>query len=229
VLNAYVGRSNPQKTRDFTNIGSPPDQQRVRRTKSTGHFITRRHRLSDMATGQNRIGGRSVKALLATGAVLCALFSMESLSGVQKKKPAISEENVAELQTARIVFIDGNSESADKLRDKLETYTCLRLTNNKSKADAILSVDEQARRSALDENGSGKISASVIVTMPNGDQVWNVNKLGQGGFVHTGAGTAATNVLRALAKDACPGWSLRNEGAEGSHFHKEYVRPGPLQ
>jgi hypothetical protein len=30
---------------------------------------------------------------------------------------------------------------------------------------------------------------------------------------------------RKVAKDACPGWTLRNEGKEGTHFHKDYQRP----
>jgi hypothetical protein len=74
-----------------------------------------------------------------------------------------------------------------------------------------------------------EVSASVLLTMPNGDQVWSKNKLGGDGFIHSGAGYASVQLLRSLAKDACPGWSLRNEGGPGTPFHKAYERPGTLK
>jgi len=120
------------------------------------------------------------------------------------KKPAISEENLAKLQAVKVVFVDGNSESADKLREKMESWTCLKLTNNKSKADAIMTTEEREKTSDMH-----KVAASVTITMPNGDQVWSRTKTGEG-FVHSGAGMAAENLLHDLAKDACPGWSRRN-------------------
>jgi hypothetical protein len=142
------------------------------------------------------------------------------------KKPAISEENLAELQTVQKVFIQGTSEAADKLRNGLETYTCLKLTNNKTKADALIEVDEQERRQdSVILGGQNRVSSSVTITMPNGDQVWSSSKSGGDGFVNSGAGHADVNILRALAKDACPGWVLRNEGSKGTPFHKDYVRP----
>jgi hypothetical protein len=121
-----------------------------------------------------------------------------------EKKPAISEWNVAKLRGVKTVFVDGNSESADKLREKMESWTCLKLTNNKSQADAVMSVEEREKPSDLH-----KLAASIVITMPNGDQVWSRTKTGEG-FVHSGAGMAAENLLHDLAKDACPGWSRRN-------------------
>jgi len=121
-----------------------------------------------------------------------------------EKKPAISGENLAKLQSVKTVFVDGSSESADKLREKLESWTCLKLTNNKTQADAVMSVEEREKPSDLH-----KLAASVVITMPNGDQVWTRTKTGEG-VVHSGAGMAAENLLHDLAKDACPGWSRRN-------------------
>lgn len=121
------------------------------------------------------------------------------------KKPAISEENLEKLRTIKAIFVDGNSESADKLREKLELWTCLKLTNNKSNADAVMTVEERTKPN-IDLN---KVAASVTITMPNGDQVWSRTKAGEG-FVHSGAGMAAENLLHDLAKDVCPGWSRRN-------------------
>jgi len=76
------------------------------------------------------------------------------------KKPAISEENLAKLQAVKTVFVDGNSESADKLREKLESWTCLKLTNNKSQAGAVMSVEEREKPSDLH-----KLATSVVITM----------------------------------------------------------------
>ena len=135
-----------------------------------------------------------------------AIFVALVLPCYAGKKPAISAENLAKLQTVKTIFVDGNSESADKLREKMESWTCLKLTNNKSNADAIMTVDERTKPNT-DVN---KVAASVTITMPNGDQVWSRTKAGEG-FVHSGAGMAAENLLHDLAKDVCPaGWSRRN-------------------
>jgi hypothetical protein len=130
------------------------------------------------------------------------------------------------LQTVRTIFIAGNSESADALRSKLDIYTCLKAALNPANVDATLTVEEAVRQSnTLLMGHDNKVSASVVITMPNGDQVWTKNKLGGDGFIHSGAGYAAVQLLRSLAKDACPGWTLRNEGKEGTHFHRDYQRP----
>jgi hypothetical protein len=133
---------------------------------------------------------------------IVALVAVTWPSGA-REKPAISEENLAKLRTVKTVFVDGNNESADKFREKLEVWTCLKLANNKSQADAIINVEERERPSDLH-----KVAASVVATMPNGDQVWSRTKTGEG-FVHSGAGMAAENLLHDLAKDACPRWSRR--------------------
>jgi hypothetical protein len=130
-----------------------------------------------------------------------------------------------ELQSVRTVFVKGNSETSNALREKMETYSCLQPAINEKKADAVMDVDEAARRSdSLFGGHSNKISSSVTITMPNGDVVWSKNKLGDEGLIHSGAGGAAVGILRTLAKEACPGWSLRNEGKAGTPFHKDYVR-----
>ena len=132
----------------------------------------------------------------------------------------------AELQTVTTVFVKGNSETANALRDKMTTYSCLQPSINEKKADAVMDVDEASRHSStMLEGNTNKVASSVTITMPNGDQVWSKTKLGRDGFVHSGAGTAVVEMLRSLAKDACPGWVLRNEGHDGTPFHKDYVRP----
>jgi hypothetical protein len=56
----------------------------------------------------------------------CGGFRSVVSPGYAGKKPAISAANLTELQAVKTVFVDGNSESADKLREKLESWTCLK-------------------------------------------------------------------------------------------------------
>jgi hypothetical protein len=64
--------------------------------------------------------------------------------------------------------VDGNNQSADEIREKLESRTCLILTNNKSRADAIVSVEERIKPNVT----FNRLVTSVTVTMPTGDLVW---------------------------------------------------------
>jgi hypothetical protein len=121
--------------------------------------------------------------------------------GYAGKKPAITQGNLAKLQTVKTIFVDGNSESSDKLREKLETFSCFTLSNNKSRADAIMAAEERNAHDYV----ANEVLTSVTITMPNGDQVWTRSKKG-GGFVHSGAGMAAEDILHDLAKEACPNW-----------------------
>ena len=68
-----------------------------------------------------------------------------------------------------------------------------------------MNVEERAKP----DEGMNWLVSSITVTTKAGDQVWSRSK-GGGGFVHSGAGMAAENLLHDLAKDACPGWSRRN-------------------
>jgi len=133
-----------------------------------------------------------------TLAVLVLPFVAVAASAGNKK---VSDSALAELRSVKTIFIDGNSESADKLREKLETFSCFTLSNNKSRADAIMTTEE---RNAHD-NVTNEVVTSVTITMANGDQVWTRSKKG-GGFVHSGAGMAAEDILHDLAKEVCPNW-----------------------
>jgi hypothetical protein len=124
-----------------------------------------------------------------------------ALKVTAEKKPTISEANLAELRTVKTIFVEGSSESADKLRGKLETFSCFTLSNNKSHADAIMTTEERNAHDYV----TNEVVASITITMPNGDQVWTRSKKG-GGFVHSGAGMAAEDILHDLAKEVCPNW-----------------------
>jgi hypothetical protein len=127
----------------------------------------------------------------------CLLFLLSACYGADKK-PAITQENLTKLRAIRTIFVDGNSESADKLRQHLESQSCFTLVTNKSKADAIMSVSEENKPGG----GPNWLVTSIVVTTQNGDQIWSKSK-GGGGFVHSGAGMATDNLLHDLKKDAC--------------------------
>ena len=99
--------------------------------------------------------------------------------------------------------MDGNNESADKVRQHLESWTCLKLAGNKATADAVMDVQEREKHSDIHE-----VATSLTITLPNGDLIWSRTKTG-GGFVHSGAGEAVEKVLHDLSKDACPGQNFR--------------------
>jgi hypothetical protein len=120
-----------------------------------------------------------------------------------KDKPAIEKENLAKLRAVKTIFVDGNNESADKIREHLESWTCLVLSNNKSKADAVIDIQEREKPSDIH-----KVSTSLTVSTPNGDLIWSRTKTGEG-LVHSGAGEAAEKLLHDLSKDACPGQHYR--------------------
>jgi hypothetical protein len=132
-----------------------------------------------------------------------AVTLLATAMSLAKDKPKIEQENLAKLQSAKAVFVDGNNESADKVRQHLESWTCLTLTNNKSTADAIMDVQEREKPSDIN-----KVATSVTISMTNGDQIWSRTKTGEG-FVHSGAGEAVEKLLHDLSKDACPGKSYR--------------------
>ena len=141
--------------------------------------------------------------LLVAGNVACIFGLLVFQRPIPvRKRPAISQENLAKLQTIRIVFVDGNSESADVIREKLESWTCLSLTNNRSQGHAIMSVEERIKPNVTVD----RLATSVTLTMQNGDQVWSKSRTGWA-FLNTGAVEAVEAILDELAKDGCAGQS----------------------
>jgi len=139
-------------------------------------------------------------------ALVLALFAAFAVPSYAGKKPAITQENLEKLRAVKTVFVEGNSESADKIREHLESQSCFTLANNKSKADAVMTVSEENKPG----EGMQWLVTSITLSTPNGDQIWSRSK-GGGGFVHSGAGMATDNLLHDLRKDGCPGWSRRNK------------------
>jgi len=137
---------------------------------------------------------------MKTGLIVALFIALIALA-FAGTKPAITQENTAKLQSVKAVFVEGNSESADKIREHLESQSCFTLVNNKSKADAVMNVSEENKPG----EGPGWLVTSITLTTPDGDQIWSKSK-GGGGFVHSGAGMATDNLLHDLRKAGCPGW-----------------------
>jgi hypothetical protein len=114
------------------------------------------------------------------------------------KKPAVNQENMEKLRAVKTIFVDGNGESSDKIREHLESQTCFTLANNKSKADAIMTISEQQ----VPSNDFQVHATSVTITNADGDQLWTKSKQGVGAF-RSGAGMAADDLLHDLKKQAC--------------------------
>lgn len=121
-----------------------------------------------------------------------------------KDKPAIDQQNLAKLRAVKTVFVDGNNESADKVRQHLESWTCLVLTSNKAAADAVIAVEERTKPNT-DIN---KVATSLTVSLADGDLIWSRTKTGEG-LIHSGTGEAVEKVLHDLSRDACPGSHYR--------------------
>jgi hypothetical protein len=144
--------------------------------------------------------GESMKLSKAAVAAILLAAAMS----LAKDKPAAEQENLAKLRAVRTVFVEGNNESADKVRQHLESWTCLVLSTNKTAADAVMAIDERTKPNT-DIN---KVATSLTISLPNGDLIWSRTKTGEG-FIHSGAGEAVEKVLHDLSKDACPGAHYR--------------------
>jgi hypothetical protein len=166
-----------------------------------GYFHIPKFRFTLFPVGEGQIQGKRMKNLLRPTIAPILLGAAMLLA---KDKPAVEKENLTKLQAVKTIFVDGNNESADKVRQHLESWTCLVLANNKSTADAVMDVKEQPKPNT-DIN---KVAASMTITLPNGDLIWSRTKTGEG-FIHSGAGEAVEKVLHDLSKDACPGSHYR--------------------
>jgi hypothetical protein len=113
-----------------------------------------------------------------------------------------SAEDLAKLHEIKTIFVEGNNESATKIRKHLESSTCFQMVNNKSKADAVMSVSEENKP----DEGMHWVVTSITLTTPDGDQIWTQSK-GGGGFINSGSGMADDKLLKDLRKDACSGRS----------------------
>jgi hypothetical protein len=70
-------------------------------------------------------------------------FSKTEGSSLAGGRNEVAVNPTATLRSVKTIFVDGNSESADKIRKHLESQSCFALAINRSEADAVMSVSEE--------------------------------------------------------------------------------------
>jgi hypothetical protein len=105
------------------------------------------------------------------------------------------------VRDVRTVFIRGNNEAALRGRQDLSKWTCFRLANSPSQADATLDFSQQQGGALFHANRS---IVSAELTTKDGDVLWSGSATRGDGPINTGAGSAASYVLRQLQAGAFP-------------------------
>jgi hypothetical protein len=109
------------------------------------------------------------------------------------------------VRDVRIIFIKGNNEAAVKARENLSRWTCFRLANNPSQADATLDFSQQQSVSgAIFSANRERSIVSAELTAKDGNVFWSGSASEDAGLINTGAGSAARRVLYHLQADAFP-------------------------
>ena len=136
------------------------------------------------------------RILLPVGwGLVAAIAALEflSLPGIalaSRRKTADLDPRVRDV---RIVFIKGNNEAAVRARQNLSKWTCFRLANSPSHADAILDFSQQQSVSgALISANRERSIVSAELTAKEGDVLWSGSATQDAGIINTGAGSAAT-------------------------------------
>lgn len=118
------------------------------------------------------------------------------------------------------VYIKGNNEATVDLRrdmlktaDKYGDNACFAVVGNEKAADAILEVNEHEASGGLNPmiglGGGAKMTTVATGTLSDskGNLLWSDSKQGGAGMIHSGAGSAAQNLLRSLYHQACGSWN----------------------
>lgn len=109
------------------------------------------------------------------------------------------------VRDVRTVFIKGNNEAAVRARQDLSKWTCFRLANSPSQADATLEFSQQQSVSgALFSANRERSIVSAELTARDGDVLWSGSATQDAGLINTGAGSAAGHVLHQLQAGAFP-------------------------
>lgn len=105
-----------------------------------------------------------------------------------------------DLCTIKTVFVSGNSESADFVRQQIEKATWLKLVSNASAADGVLKIAEHTHTKhfpiATQETA---VSAEL---WKGKDLEWSETQTWGEGVFHSGAGSAVKLLLSDLDKEA---------------------------
>jgi hypothetical protein len=121
------------------------------------------------------------------------------------------------VRDVRIIFIKGNNEAAVRARQNLSKWTCFRLANSPGHADAVLDFSQQQSVSgALISANRERSIVSAELTAKDGDVLWSGSATQDAGIINTGAGSAATYVLRQLQAAAFPQVKMGFRGLDQS-------------
>lgn len=125
------------------------------------------------------------------------VFAGADISG--KEKPD------AQLQSVTSLYIAGNNQAAEKVRDVLRAgKTCFVLAPKAADADATLevSVDAQTQGGMSGHFGGRSWVASGALTLRSGDLVWSRSERGSDGPLMSGGKHSGDRLIRRLARDA---------------------------
>lgn len=121
------------------------------------------------------------------------------------------------VRDVRTIFIKGNNEAAVKARQNLSKWTCFRLANGPGRADATLDFSQQQSVSGAVFSANRERSiVSAELTAKDGDVLWSGSATQDAGLINTGAGSAASHVLRQLQADAFPQVKIGFRGLDQS-------------
>ena len=178
------------------------------------HPGAQRHSKESMVL-QTRLGAAVLFVMVSS-----CLFAASH--GAAKNDPAPGTAWLAKpsVTAGQSVFVTGNNEVAVNLRRKIiatdlkyGSGACLNLMQNPKPAQAILKVGEIVAASGA--NGRWTVYGTATLTSANGDFLWADSKQGMMGFIHSGAGDAAGDLLNSLY--AAAGCTKDGEVAASDH------------
>lgn len=121
------------------------------------------------------------------------------------------------LEQVTAIFVKGNSQAADKAREKLsEGKTCFSLATKADDADAVLDISDSATADSgtLGSFGRRHNVVSGTLTVKAGDLIWSHTARFSDAPFMSGAKTAADILVSNLARDAACKERTRKKGAE---------------
>jgi hypothetical protein len=141
------------------------------------------------------------------------LLTVIALAGLALPAQAHKKEADPSVAAVGTIYVDGDSEVSTAVRRKLiaiaekeENGACFQVAGNPDKADAVLKIGQNETTGGFWGNGRTTTVATGNLTNKDGDLIWSDSKQGANGLIHTGAGSAAENVLHSLWQSAgCDG------------------------
>jgi len=108
------------------------------------------------------------------------------------------------IKDVRKVFVKGNNEAAERVREDLTKNGCLSLAGNAEVADAVMeiSTDTSSQGGAFGSIGARNWIVSSTLTLKSGDLIWSKSTRGPDAPFNGGGKTAGKLLVKYLSKDA---------------------------